>query len=152
MVRTTGGVHVLQDSPIVCFESAAPDDSQGSLHSALMINSFKGVFPQNTLFELKEVKEAPFAAIVQGGRSLMVHQRCLVVSATFQTPTVTTTSPPSSKMSAPVTTLQYGNRDAYINGLSDITQKPPLRMEDEFDRHKEWTDWKGVKYSLRDCW
>jgi len=49
-------------------------------------------------------------------------------------------------------TLSYGDRSAYIVGVQDLIQKPPLTMLQEFSRDLSWKDWKGVRYSLRECW
>lgn len=48
--------------------------------------------------------------------------------------------------------LTYGSRQAYITGLNDFLHEPMLTMPQEFDRRYSWTDWKGVRYTLRECW
>lgn len=57
----------------------------------------------------------------------------------------------AGKMGGHVATLQYGSRDSYIRGVQDIVSKPVLTMEQEFMRECTWTDWKGVKYTLREA-
>ena len=59
------GRHEAQDSALVCFESEGRG-KQGAFHGALMMNSFCGVFPPNTLFKLKETLGPPFARELRG--------------------------------------------------------------------------------------
>lgn len=142
-------------SAVVRFE-IPPDDKvdkkQGTFHSPIMIGRDTGIFPPNTLFRLNKTEETGFFAKDADGGNHWIKQRCLVVSATFQSPGKGTDADGCGKMSAPVVTLQYGNREAYIRGLHDITAKPVLTMVQEFQREKTWKDWKGVEYNLRDQW
>lgn len=139
------------NSDVVCFE-ISPPDAQGALHSPLMLSAGSGVFPPNTLFRLKKVIPAPFTAIDKTGGEHSINQRCLVVSATFQPLGSRTDTELCGKMSAGVTTLHYGSRNAYIYGVRDIIEKPVLAMQQEFQRNSTWVDWKGVKYILHEEW
>lgn len=48
--------------------------------------------------------------------------------------------------------LNYGSRQEFVSGLDALIDTPLLTMEDEFRRTKEWTDRKGVTYSLAAEW
>ena len=81
----------------------------------------------------------------------MVNQRLLTVSATFRAPAVSDSSRHTlSKLCSAV--LLYGDRASYINGLDDILFAPVLSMQLEFSRSVAWTDWKGVRYTVREAW
>ncbi len=68
----------VQDSDVVCFESAAADEC--GMHAAVMLgDGLRGAFPPNTRFTLKEVIEGGFTA----PNGVRVQQRLLVVTATF---------------------------------------------------------------------
>ena len=83
------GRNELQDSDIVCFESAGP--SQQGLHSAIMLDvaRLNGAFPPNTLFRLKSVR-APGTWDAPGG--IKVNQRLLVVTVTYRQSTLSARS------------------------------------------------------------
>ena len=51
-----------------------------------------------------------------------------------------------------VVQLQYGTRDAFVQGLDDVLARPPLTLEQEFARDHSWSDWRGTTYSLRAEW
>lgn len=75
------GQHEVQDSDIVCFESAGP--SQQGLHSAILLDAVRlnGAFPPSTLFRLKSV-HTPGTWEAPGGTE--VNQRLLVVTITYR--------------------------------------------------------------------
>jgi hypothetical protein len=136
----------VQDSDVVCFESQ-PSCDQG-LHAAVMTeDETHGVFPPNTLFTLKGIKEA---GEWESPNGIKVDQRLLVVTATFRPPHSNEVAKNGSKMCGSVTTLSYGDRKAYITGLHDILEIPALTLVLEFDRDLSWVDWRGREYSLRD--
>jgi hypothetical protein len=143
------GRNELQDSDIVCFESAGP--SQQGLHSAIMLDTTRlnGGFPPNTLFRLKSVR-APGTWVAPGG--IKVNQRLLVVTVTYRQATLSARAGLSGKLCGSVMSLQYGSRSTYINGLGDVVDAPVLTLAMEFDRDMEWTDWQGRSYTLRQDW
>ena len=55
-------------------------------------------------------------------------------------------------MAASATTLGYGTRQAFVQGLDDLIAKPSLAMENECAREQAWTDWRGRTYSLATEW
>ena len=55
-----------------------------------------------------------------------------------------------SKLCEALTTLQYGDRGAFIRGLDDILARPSLTLAQEFGRSLAWEDWRGVRYTLQD--
>ena len=144
----------MMDSDVIGFESA-PDDEQGS-HAAIVLDTEeKGSFPPNCLFRLREVVpagqwEAP------GGTWPM--QRLLVVSATYHPHQMgAPAADPSSvaggsKMCGRATTLSYGSRQSFVAGLDACIDKPVLTMEAECTRVTQWTDHKGVAYTLCAEW
>ena len=140
------------DSPIVCFESEEPNVGDGTAHAAVMLTDTYGVFPPNTLFTLKEVLPAPFQAVNSRGETVTIHQTCFRVGATYLPPVASAGQGVSGKMVAAPLTLHYGERSSYIAGVQDLIQKPSLTMLQEFSRDSSWKDWKGVSYSLRECW
>jgi hypothetical protein len=140
--------YVVQEGDVVCFESV-PSDEHGNFHSAIMGNRIEGYFPPNTLFVLKEVKE-PGEWEPDFHTKMKVNQRLLVVRATFQDPSGGPAGGAGGKMSSAARSLSYGGREDYIRGLTDLTAKPLLTMEQEFDRPVKWTDWKGKRYDLRE--
>ena len=144
--------NVVQQSDVVCFESA-PTDEQGH-HAAIMLpglggGSF-GCFPPNCPFRLKQIVaagewEAPGACFPR--------RRLLVVTATYwQPPTSLRGATEGGKLCGHVATLQYGTRASYVAGIDDLIAAPLLTMADEFSREGEWCDWKGVQYTLRSEW
>ena len=144
-------VYEVQDSDIVCFEPAY-DDIEGC-RSPILTKDNQGVFPPNTLFRLKEIKDPGTWESPDPG--VFPKRRLLVVSALFQRPSLRrelTEDASTGKLCGSVTTLQYANRIAYVDGLDDILAKPVLTMELEFDRDFTWIDWKGVHYELRKEW
>ena len=50
------------------------------------------------------------------------------------------------------TSLYYGARQTYIDGLNDILHKPILTMQQEWQRSFMWTDHAGVKYRSEEEW
>ena len=141
-------VYAEVDSPIVCFVNAH-EDEQG-IHSIIDISTTTGAFPPNTLFRLIDSKAAG-DWFIHGG--LRPKQRLLVVSATFRRPQVAHGGKDGGgKMCEAVTTLSYGDRSAFVQGLDDILERPLLLMSEECDREQSWTDWKGIDYSLRLEW
>ena len=144
-------VYEEQDSDIVCFEPAY-DDIEGC-RSPILTKDNQGVFPPNTLFRLKEIKQPGTWESPNPG--VFPKRRLLVVSALFQRPSLRrelTEGASTGKLCGSVTTLQYANRIAYVDGLDDILAKPVLTMELEFDRDFTWVDWKGKEYKLREEW
>lgn len=86
VMQLVGDRHVPQEGDVVCFESEISDD-QSFLHSAIMTVRSEGVFPPNTLFTLKDIKEAgEWEAETTSGLQT-VSQRLLIVTATFPAPT-----------------------------------------------------------------
>ena len=140
---------VQPNSPVVCFESAAP--SADGLHSAVQLLDGAGCFPPNTLFRLKSV--APRFVAPDG---TLVEQTLYTVTATFR-PQRTLPAGSSSKLCGSGKALIYEDRSAYVRGLADLCRRPVLSMAQEFQRngsqaHATWRDWAGVSYSLSDCW
>eukprot|EP00322_Chrysochromulina_rotalis_P013764 CAMPEP_0115837498 /NCGR_PEP_ID=MMETSP0287-20121206/5250_1 /TAXON_ID=412157 /ORGANISM="Chrysochromulina rotalis, Strain UIO044" /LENGTH=718 /DNA_ID=CAMNT_0003291007 /DNA_START=17 /DNA_END=2173 /DNA_ORIENTATION=+ len=136
----------VQDSPVVMFESALPDDHGMHAPVTILPGEFECHFPPNTLFRLVRTEEDGFDA--PGG--VRVRQRLLVVRATYREPMAGSggVDAPSKLCGYPVT-LKYGDRQAYINGLGDIVSHAVLSMQQEFERDISWTDWMGEKYDLR---
>ena len=134
---------------MVCFESSEEDE--GGMHAAAAISKGKGAFPPNTLFRLKEVKEAGEWTAPNG---LCVQQRLLVVTATYRAPPSSeesTGAADASKMTGAV--LSYADRQAYVAGLDGLLpRKPMLTMQQEFARSDAWVDWKGAHYTVRQEW
>ncbi|CAK0821991.1 unnamed protein product, partial [Prorocentrum cordatum] len=150
MAPKLGEEHQPQDSDVVCFESSDPDAS-GNLHSAVMLSDHLGLFPPHTLFRVKKVLGPPFDAFVDGGTTVSVNQRCFVVAPTFR-PAAGGVDEAGSKLTGSVATLSYGSLKDYVAGPGSLADKPVLTMEMEFGRAQTWTDWKGVSYSLQECW
>jgi hypothetical protein len=142
-----------QDSDIVCFESAPP--SVEGRHSAIVTEGTAdhpthGAFPPNTLYTLKRIEEAGQWQCPAGIR---INQRLLVVTATYRAPNGRAADGSASrKLCGSTTTLQYGDRAAYIAGLDDIIARPILTIKLEFDRDFKWVDWRGIEYDLRTEW
>ena len=133
-------------SPVVCFESA-PTDERG-MHSALMGRT-DGYFPPNTLFRLKKVDRTGFTA----PNGVFVRQPLYTVVATYRPPRdAAAAGGAAGRYMAPPTTLQYGNREAYVRALRGVTDAPMLTMRAEFSRAVAWTDWLGVPYTLVAEW
>lgn len=141
--------YVVQDSPVVCFESHAPD-LQGGLHSAVMINASSGMFPPHTLFVLKDVIEGEFGAVSRYGRTIKVKQKCLTVTATFHGRHSMGSA--GAKIAVCAEALHYSNSVSSWKGFSDILRKPALTMEQEFAREQTWHDWMGRSHTLQECW
>jgi len=140
------------DSDVVCFQ-VAPSSVQGTLHGPIMTTKAAGVFPPNTLFQLKEILPAPFEARDVDGRVHRINQRCLVVLVTHRPPSPNVINhQSSSKLMGCVAALLFGSRDAYTQGVQEVIAKPLLNMEQEFQRDFEWEDWKGLKHTLQDKW
>lgn len=113
-----------QDSDVICFESR-PDSEDGS-HAAINFTPFPlpndpqiraGAFPPNTLFELKDVKEAGDWEAPGG---LRPRQRLITVTATYRM--AEGSLDPGSKMCT--TYLRYGNSSDFVTGFNDILHKP----------------------------
>jgi len=143
------------DCDIVCFESR-PDDEHGA-HSIIPVDEEGevGALPPNTLFRLQDIK-SPGSWEAPGGVRPM--QRLLIVTATYQRPWRGVDADGEgiarggAKFCGTYVTLRYDNSEAFANGLDDLISCPLLRMEDEFHRDLQWTDWKGVSYSAREEW
>lgn len=144
------------DSDVVCFESA-PDDEHGA-HAAIPTAWSKsthmlenGVFPPNTLYRLKEVKQ-PGEWEAPGG--VRVQQRLLVVTATYRAPRIglSAASEGGAKLCGVAVTLNYADRDAFVRGLDDLLRQPLLTMEQECRREMVWSDWTQRSYRLCDEW
>jgi len=136
--------------PVVGFESA-PEDEHG-VHSAVMTGKHSGSFPPNCLFRLKRVVPAE-EGFIHAPTGVRVMQQLLVVSASYLPPLEADDDDqgsPGSKFATP--TLQYGSRDAYVRGLSDLLEMPTLTLAQEFERDVQWSDFRGVEYSLRTEW
>ena len=144
--------YIPEDSPIVGFLSN-PQDTEGAHSAVLTYTDMTGSFPPNTLFRLREVREAGTWKAPGG---VYPKQKLLVVSATYVVPhslgSSKADSSSSSKMCAGAVTLSYGNRDAYVKGIDALIAKPLLTIEQEFSRDVKWHDWKGVSYTLRETW
>ena len=140
------------DSDIVGFISR-PKDAFGAHSAVLTYSDRTGSFPPNTLFKLREVREA---GTWEAPGGVYPKQRLLVVSATYLVPMslngAEADDKTSSKMCAGAVTLSYGNRDAYVKGIDALIAKPLLTIEQEFSRDVRWCDWKGVSYTLRAEW
>ena len=136
-----------QDSDVVGFLSL-PDDEFG-LHRGLDVGSLQSVaFPPNTLFRLQRVVgkgqwEAPGGVYPQ--------RQLLVVSATYHLAAYGA-GVSEGKVCGSATTLTYGSRAAYVQGLSDVLDKPLLTMEEKWMRDVEWRGHTGQCYSLRAEW
>ena len=70
------------NSDIVCIESE-PDDEMGCHAAVVTDNDSRGIFPPNTLYTLKEVKQ-PGEWTAPGG--VRVQQRLIVVRPTYRPP------------------------------------------------------------------
>mmetsp|Transcript_18409 Transcript_18409/g.27975 ORF Transcript_18409/g.27975 Transcript_18409/m.27975 type:complete len:774 (+) Transcript_18409:71-2392(+) len=145
------------DSPVVGFLSS-PENEEG-YHAAIMFSKatggnddkLKGYFPPNCLFRVKEIREGGFAA----PGDIWVKQKLIIVTATFRSPYPkrSETMLVSNKLCGSVTTLSYGNREVYVDGLDKlIPSKPLLTMSQEFERDYSWRDWHGVQYDIRKEW
>ena len=145
-------MYILEDSDIVGFSSMAADED-GDHSAVLTYTDYTGAFPPKTLFRLQRIVEAGMWMAPNG---VYPNQRLLVVTATYMSPTrnnnVSSSHRADGKMCSSVTTLSYGSRTDFISGLDHVIAQPVLTMEQEFSRHIEWQDWKGITYSLRDEW
>ena len=111
-----------------------------------MTSEFAGIFPPNTLFRLVETV-TPGAWLAPGGSR--PNQRLLVVSATFRMPLSGASNGfTGARMCEEVTTLTYGDREAFVTGLYDIIDSPLLTLEEEFTREIYFEDWHGQRHSL----
>ena len=141
-----------ENSPVVAFESRA--HSEFGAHSAVLtFSATAGAFPTCTLFRLRAVKEA---GTWEAPGGVYPQQRLLIVTATYLTPrgnefrAVHTGG--GGKMCTAMNTLEYGNRNAFVQGIDALIAKPLLTIAQEFDRDLSWSDWRGVSYTLRDEW
>ena len=135
------------EADIVCFEPQ-PDDEHGA-HSAVMFADEYGAFPPHTLFRLREICEA---GTWEGPGGVWPQQRLIVVSATYRKATKDSNEPTAAKMTGSHVTLNYGDREGFVKGLTHVLMRPTLTMPLEFERDIEWVDWRGVSYSLRTEW
>ena len=83
----------------------------------------------------------------------------MLVTATYLIPhrVATLAAAPSddevgAKICDSAVSLKYGDREAYVNGIDKLIASPLLTLEREFSRDISWTDWKGVRYSVREEW
>ena len=156
-----GYVYTMQESDVVCFETA--EDDEFGCHSPVMTSKESGVFPPNCLFRLKKVEkagewESPFPGVFP-------RQRLLVFTATYRKPNDVWCSddadaevPKCPEQSAgaklcgvtDLVTLSYACRKEFASGLDDVLARPVLTMELEWNRDMEWTDWTGRHYNARD--
>ena len=161
--RVADGVSVkmvTMESDVVCFESH-PTDSFGAHTAVLTTSKGNGAFPPNTQFQLKEIKgpgewEAPHDG---HGPKIRPKQRLLVVTCTFQPPTldgsgrlaqrVASFAP---KMACGAVLMGFGRREAFATGLDGLCDQPLLTLAEEFDRDLSWTDGEGVVHCCRDEW
>ena len=135
------------EADIVCFEPQ-PDDEHGA-HSAVMFADEYGAFPPHTLFRLREIREA---GTWEGPGGVWPQQRLIVVSATYRKATKESNEPSAAKMTGSHVTLNYGDREGFVKGMTHVLMRPTLTMPLEFERDIEWVDWRGVSYSLRTEW
>eukprot|EP00966_Prymnesium_polylepis_P098392 2278515-Prymnesium_polylepis.1 len=144
--------YITEDSPVVGFVSR-DEDATGAHSAVLTYTETTGMFPPNTLFRLKEVKE-PGTWRAPG--NVYPKQWLLVVTATFLPPprdyTIGVSGEATAKLCPAPITLSYGNRASYTDGIDELISKPLLTLEQEFGREYTWQDWKGVSYSLKDEW
>ena len=156
-----GYVYTMQESDVVCFETA--DDDEFGCHSPVMTSKESGVFPPNCLFRLKQVVPAGgWESPVPG---VFPRQRLLVFTATYRKPNGAACSDDAdaevadgeeasigAKLCgvADLVTLSYACRKEFVSGLDDVLARPVLTMALEWDRDMEWKDWKGRHYCARD--
>lgn len=98
----------------------AQEDSKDGAHSAVSQGEGYSVFPPNTLFRLRTVHEAG-TWTAPGG----VHpkQRLLVVSATYKSASKSTGDSVVGAAGGKLcSTLSYGTRESFIDGLEDVVQ------------------------------
>lgn len=140
------GTLVPVDSDVVGFLPL--EDSADGAHSAVSTGATYGCFPPNTLFRLREVKEAGTWAAPGG---VWPRQRLLVVSATYRPvePLEVARLWSGGKMCS---ALSYGTRQAFVDGVDDLSEYQTLSLADEWQRPHAWSDWKGECYSMRDEW
>ena len=146
-----GGAEVFEPmhSEVIGFESKAGDLT--GVHAATLVDAAGkvGSFPPNCLFRVKEVK-APGTWRSPAGNYPNV--QLIVVTATYRPAGSKAEATGAGKLCGGARMLTYGSRQAYITGLNDFLHEPMLTMPQEFDRRYSWTDWKGVRYTLRECW
>ena len=144
--RSWDGAMVVQDSAVVCFESVEGIEGDECQHNAIRIHETASAYPPNTLFRLMSVSEGGFEA--PGG--VWVSQKLLTVRTSYVLPKQASDQAMGGKICGGV--LSYATHEAFVNGLEDIIELPVLMMAQEFERHYEWTDWKGVRYDLKTEW
>ncbi len=147
--RDENGVRfIAQDSPIVMFEAAPPDEH--GMHAPLMVKEgMYGVYPPNTLYRLRRVLRGGFTA----PNGVTVRQPLYVVSATYRQARAPVNGGGGGKLCGAINELSYGGRESFIEGLDGmLSLTPPLTMEQEFTRDMHWQDWKGAMYSTRAEW
>jgi hypothetical protein len=93
-----------------------------------------------------------------------VNQTLITVQATFLIPTACLPIVPTScaksstidravdKLTADSSDLGYGDRMAYVRGISEIVFSPPLTMAEEWARNHEWSDWTGCSFCGSEEW
>ena len=145
----SGGEYLPMQGPVVRFDSG-PADEQG-MHAAIMLTEERGTFPPNTLFRLKQVLQPGFWEAPGG---LYPKQKLYVVTATYRNPSLALPGSDTftGKLCESAVQLSYGDRDAFVKGIADMTAAPTLTIEQEFERDHEWKDWKGVEYTLKQEW
>ena len=136
-----------EEHGIVLFRSSP--DANDLIHSGIVTNRDRVVFPPHTLFALEKVIE-PGCWAVEGiagvDANLRPNQTLYVVSATYRKPI-----PQGGDDSRHYVSLEYGDRSAYMNNVYDITATPLLTMEEEFQRdHIGWVDRYGKQYKAKD--
>ena len=139
------GKLVAQDSDVVGFMPQPA--SQDGAHSAVGQGQGYCVYPPNTLFRLREIKEPGTWEAPGGTRP---KQRLLVVTGTYKS---------SAPIEKDVTNagkmcvqLSYGTRTTFVSGLEDVMQLQTLSLEDEWNRDYSWSDWRGASYTYRGEW
>jgi len=130
-------------SDIVAFDSREVDDH--GFHHGIDIGDKEkfAAYPPYTLFRLQTTFK-PGEWTAPGGRR--PNCRLLLVSATYRFPDETDNGGQSHKMCENSATLNYGSRFTFIQGLTDILDKPTLTMEQEWTRSTRWTDRNNNEY------
>jgi hypothetical protein len=135
------------DSDIVAFDSREPDDH--GFHHGINIGDKQNfaAYPPYTLFRLQTIFE-PGHWTAPGPAGLRLRPKCrlLLVSATYRFPDERDDGDQSHKLCENSTTLNYGSRFTFIQGLTDILGQPTLTMEQEWNRSTRWTDRNGNEF------
>lgn len=147
LVQAGKHVNEFVPSDVVGFVNAATDEH--GFHAGLTVSRSSIAFPPNSLFRLKKIVAPGDWVSPSGARP---QQRLLVVTCTFRLPDAKVVGGGASKVCDAPTTLLYGAREMYVQGLSDVLDKPLLSLEDEWTRPITWSDRTGRQYSLREEW